>query len=248
MKPAKFLVLILLGLLSGCATTAQIVGGTQQSIAQAQAEPYNGPKARVAVVDFQNQAALPGPWWNPTMGADLAALLTSGLAESGRFILLERQVLGQAMAEQDLTKSGRIRQEAGVPTGEVEGADLLIVGRLTSVNPGTAGLGGGLGTVGSFFGLPGMIIGAAAGGIRQSSLTLDLRVVDARTSRVLATTTVEGKSTDFGGGVLGGGIPFIGALGGWQKTPLEKPLRAAVQKAVEFVVQKTPPQYYRYKE
>jgi curli biogenesis system outer membrane secretion channel CsgG len=93
-----------------------------------------------------------------------------------------------------------------------------------------------------------MFVGLAAGSIPQSSLTIDVRVIDTRTSRVLATTTVEGTSTDFGGGVLGAGVPFVGALACWQRTPLEKPLRAAVAKAVSFIAEKTPANYYRHAE
>jgi hypothetical protein len=48
--------------------------------------------------------------------------------------------------------------------------------------------------------------------------------------------------------VLGAGVPFVGALACWQRTPLEKPLRAAVAKAVSFIAEKTPANYYRHAE
>jgi hypothetical protein len=72
--------------------------------------------------------------------------------------------------------------------------------------------------------------------------------VDARTSRIVAATSVEGTATDVNlGGLLGGSgsnVALAGSLGGWSKTPMEKALRICLNKAVEFVVSQTPPQYY----
>jgi curli biogenesis system outer membrane secretion channel CsgG len=69
-------------------------------------------------------------------------------------------------------------------------------------------------------------------------------VIDAKTSRILAATTVEGSSTDIAGGIGGFGGPIGGALGGWANTPIEKSLRVCIQKAVEFIASQTPAQYY----
>ncbi|MCZ6506453.1 MAG: SH3 domain-containing protein, partial [Acidobacteria bacterium] len=78
----------------------------------------------------------------------------------------------------------------------------------------------------------------------------DLRLVDTRTSRVLAATSVEGEATDvnIGGALLGatGGSALAGSLSGWQNTPIEKALRVTINHAVDFIVSKTPPVYYRY--
>jgi len=94
----------------------------------------------------------------------------------------------------------------------------------------------------------GVIAGAISGGFRESHLAIDLRIVDARTSRIVSATSVEGRATDVNlGGMLGGaggGVAMAGSLGGWSKTPMEKALRLCLNKAVEFVVSQTPPQYY----
>ena len=81
-------------------------------------------------------------------------------------------------------------------------------------------------------------------------MAIDLRVVDAKTSRILLATAIEGQATDVNlGGALGGAIgggALGGALGGWKNTPTEKALRVCIQKAVDFLVSRTPAEYYRY--
>jgi uncharacterized protein YgiM (DUF1202 family) len=77
-----------------------------------------------------------------------------------------------------------------------------------------------------------------------------IQIVDARTSRILFSTTVEGKANDFniGGALAGAGGGFLGAagLGTYQKTPVEKAIRIAVQQAVKELAAKTPQTYFRH--
>jgi curli biogenesis system outer membrane secretion channel CsgG len=39
-----------------------------------------------------------------------------------------------------------------------------------------------------------------------------------------------------------------GGLGGYSKTPVEKAVRVALSEAVNFIVTKTPQQYYHYQQ
>ena len=77
-----------------------------------------------------------------------------------------------------------------------------------------------------------------------------LQVVDARTSRILFSTTIEGKANDFniGGmlGAFGGGFGGFAGLGTWQKIPVEKAIRVAILQAVKELSAKTPPTYFRH--
>ncbi len=172
----------------------------------------------------------------------MADQLTTALMSTGRYIVLERQALNHVLAEQDLGASGRIRQDTAAPIGEIEGAELLIVGAVTEFEGNAGGAGGGLGGFGKG------IFGAIAGGVKKAHMAIDVRVIDARTSRVLAATSVEGEATDVNlGGLIGGygGAGGLAAgLGGWKNTPTEKALRICIQKAVDFIVSKTPAKYY----
>jgi curli biogenesis system outer membrane secretion channel CsgG len=98
--------------------------------------------------------------------------------------------------------------------------------------------------------LPGAVIGGALGSVQQSHVAIVVQIVDAKTSRLLFSSTVEGKANDFNlGGLLGGlGGHVIGAagLGVWQKTPVEKAIRVAILNAVQEISKKTPSTYYRH--
>jgi curli biogenesis system outer membrane secretion channel CsgG len=106
------------------------------------------------------------------------------------------------------------------PTGEIEGAELLVVCAVTTNAPGAAG------------------DGILLGGARQSRITLDLCLIDARTSRLVAATTVQGKVTDWSVG-----IPLVSGV--YATTSTDEGLRVMVDEAVRFVVSQTPAVYYR---
>jgi curli biogenesis system outer membrane secretion channel CsgG len=76
-----------------------------------------------------------------------------------------------------------------------------------------------------------------------------MRVIDAKSSRILAATTVEGSATDIGGMggfAIGGGLTELGiGLGGFAKTPMEKAVRITLREAVNFIASQTPAQYFR---
>jgi len=210
------------------------------SIGEAQAVAYNGPKARVAVSRFKDKTGK--GWWSGKIGDGMADQLITALFNTNRFIVLERQTLSDVIGEQDLGASGRIKQETAAAIGEIEGAELLVVGAVTEFEGAASGAGGGVGGVGKG------IFGAIMGGYKKAHMAIDLRIIDARTSRIVAATSVEGEATDVNlGGLLGGyggSGALAGGLGGWKNTPTEKALRICIKEAVQFVVSKTPQTYY----
>jgi curli biogenesis system outer membrane secretion channel CsgG len=242
-----------LGLVSGASAQiikpkATVTSPDGKSIEEAQQESYDGPKARVAVSRFTDKTGK--GWWTGQIGDGMADMLATALFHSNRYIVLERQTLGDVLKEQDLGAAGRIKKGTEAPIGEIEGAELLITGAVTEFEGAQSGGGGGLGGLGGL-GTAGRVFGAIAGGIKNAHMAIDMRVIDTKTSRIVAATSVEGKATDFAlGGALagaGGGGALGGALGGWSKTPTEKALRLCIQEAVKFVVSKTPQTYYRHK-
>lgn len=232
--------------LSSCAPTATVTSTGGPSIGEAQAERYDGPKARLAVGEFQDKTAKGGGtsgWMQmfgvgwPQIGDGMRNMLTTTLFNSNRYIVLEREQLGAVMKEQDLAATGRIKKGTEAPTGEIYGADLIITAAVTEFEGSAKGGEGGTKVLGVRIG----------GGVKKAHIAIDIRIIDAKTSQIVAATSVEGSATSFGlrgATYIGGSLPV--SLGGFSKTPTEKAIRVCIQKAVEYIVSQTPKEYYRY--
>ena len=219
-------------------------GQNSPDINQVQSEAYNGPKARVAVARFTDKTR--SGWYRGSIGRGMADQLATALFNSNRFILLERQTLSDVLKEQNLGASGRVSRDSRARVGEIEGAELLVTGAVTEFQRAKSGSRGRISGGGIF----GRVLGAVSGGMRKAHMAIDMRIIDTRTSRIVAATSVEGESTDVNigaalSGALGGGR-LGGSLSTWKNTPIEKALRATIVKAVQFIVSKTPRVYYRH--
>jgi len=207
---------------------------------QAPPEADKGSIARIAVARFTDKTAK--GWWTGEIGDGMSEMLAAALSNTNRFNVLEKQTLQNVLSEQDLGGSGLIHKEAPVSIRQVEGAELLVTATIIEFEPGAAGIGKRIG------GGSGTIMGGITGDQKKSHIAIDLRIIDTKTSKVLATTTVEGTATDvegiseLTGGTLGNGLSI------WQKQPLEKALRVAIGKAVDFITSQTPEEYYHNKE
>ncbi len=234
--------------LSSCAPTAEVTSTGGPSIAEAQAERYDGPKARLAVSEFQDKTAK-GGWtggWLGMFGVSfrqigegMRDMLTTALFNSNRYIVLEREQLGAVLKEQDLATAGRIKKGTEAPTGEIYGAELIVTAAITEFEGGAEGVGGGTKILGVRIG----------GGMKKAHIAMDIRIIDTKTSQIVAATSVEGKATSFAAGGatrIGGSLPV--ALGGFSKTPTEKAIRVCIEKAIDYITSQTPAEYYRYEK
>lgn len=244
-KTAKLLITTLLATtLLACQSTSTKVTSNQdaQDINEVAQQNYNGPKARIAVARFTDKSNNAG-WWRKEIGEGMADQLTTALASTNRFIVLERQALDVVLSEQDLATSGRVSANSGAAYGEIEGAEIVVVAAVTEFDDDSSGASVGSG------GFMGDVFSSVSAGFSGSHMAIDLRLIDTRTSRILAATSIEGGSkdfdfssaaTNFGGALVGGNIS------GWSNTPKEKALREVIVKAVEYLESKVPSNYYRY--
>lgn len=229
--------------LAGCASLMQPTAQVDTTAGAAALPPYSGPKARIAVADFETKAAKA----TGEIGSGLREMLVTALINSNRFSVLERQALSAVMQEQELSASGAAQAGGGPQRGMIKTADLIVTAAVTEFEPrasgGAAGIGGG-GGVGS--GILGGLLGAA---LNKAHMALDLRIVDTSTSEVLAATRVQGQASDVAGGFMMG---FMGswALGGglsaYANTPMEKAIRICIIEAVRYISQTIPASYYKY--
>jgi len=208
---------------------------------EGQLPPYTGHKASTAVAKFDWKAGYDYRHGEPS---GLRDMLSTVLVQSKRFRVLERQEFGAIKNEIGLSEEGYTEQQTSKKRGKVKGADLLIVAAVTGWDPGTSGTGGGLG-IGNWKGFGGLL-----GGIRKSSVAMDIRILDTETSEVLAATRVEGEATDFNLGGFGGGIigtvGLAGGLSAYPKTPKEKAIRVCIYEAVKYIIENTPKEYFKY--
>ena len=209
--------------LVGCATLQQMTQPTAQVDNYANATPlppYSGPKARIAIADFDVKAAKA----TGEIGSGLREMLITALLNSNRFSIVERQSLGAVMQEQELAAT---QEGPGPQRGKIKTADLIISAAVTEFEPqssgGVGGIGGG-GSIGSgvLGGLLGVSYNKAIWPEPFGSSTLRLR--DYRL------TSVQGQASDIGGAIVEGFWQWalIAGLSAYAKTPMEKAIRICI--------------------
>lgn len=229
--------------LIGCASLMRPTVQVDTTLGAAVLPPYSGPKARIAVADFDVKATKA----TSEIGSGLRGILVTTLINSNRFSVLERQALAAIMQEQELSTSGAAQQGSGPQRGKIKTADLIITVVVTEFEPqtsgGKAGIGGG-GGAGS--GILGGLLGAA---LNKAHMAVDIRIVDTSTSEVLATTRVQGQASDVAGSLMPGffgGWALSGGLSAYANTPMEKAIHICIIEAVRYISQSIPTSYYKY--
>jgi len=195
--------------------------------------PLAGPKGNlrysITVSKFKNEAGWHGKW---DVGDGFTSIMTDALRDSGRFIVLgDKDMRGEAMAEQDLVASGRTAGGAkSAKMGRMTPAQLLVRGSITHVQSSTTGGGGGL----RFKGI------RVGGSGDRAEVNVTTYLVDSETGQVKASTSVVGKSgrralsLGYYGSKLGG---LGGNLAGFKKDNLGKACEDAVAQGVQFLVE-----------
>lgn len=226
--------------LAGCAPKVTVTSGGGQGIASARHESYAGPKARIAVAEFEDKMSSTN-YYNAAYGRGMRDMLTTALFNTNRYIMLEREKLQSVMAEQDLGASGRVKAETAAQIGELEGAELMVIAAITGFDPAVGGVGG---SARKLFGSN--LLTDVAGSYQKARVAMDLRVVDTRSGRLVAATSLASEASSFAGD---SGLSDVGlgvGLDGFGKTPMESAVRAMIVQAVDFIVQRTPESFYHY--
>ena len=182
-------------------------------------------KKIVAVSRFENKTS-----WKGQVSLDdgMADQLTDALMQSGQFVVMERQTLGDVVAEQDLANSGRAQKSQSAQTGKLVNAQILVKGTVTEFENKSAGSDSGVG-----FG--GFKIGAKR---EEAHVGLIIRLIDTTTGEVLDSQRVEGKATA-GGTSFGMNVAGVGfGTSGFAKTPLGKATQMAIDNAVSLIAGK----------
>ncbi|MGQ0587814.1 MAG: CsgG/HfaB family protein [Gammaproteobacteria bacterium] len=246
-------------LLGGCASGAIVTRGGGASLQAALSEPALGGKYRVIVApiidksDPDKKESLQRQLDAVNTGRQEAELLTreaildgvrdmlvTDLFVQDRFIVLERDALDAVITEQEFSESARAGEASRVPPAQLEGAELVVLGAVTGFD---AGIAGGalpipipLGDRGDF--------GVMHVAYKRGYIAMDLRVVDARSGRVLSSVAVNGRNSRFGVDFdvhLRGrnhNVKLPNVLNYFQNTPVEKALQELVTAAVDHIAER----------
>ena len=204
--------------LTGCAVLKKPVQLVDDFIGSTLFPPYSGPKASLVVADFEIKAA------NVTteVNAGLRDMLVEGLNKTNRFLIVP--------ASKDYAEKN---------------AGLIIAAEVIDFDPlisGSEGVGGGgsaaSGTLGSLLGVV----------TNKSTITLNIRIVDAASSKVLFSERIEGQAVDTEGSRRSRRNKKSNlneGLSAYANTPMEEAINKCVIEAVKYIVQKVPVNYYK---
>ena len=186
-------------------------------------------------------------------------MMINALFNSKKFIVLERQNIDKIDWEQEFSNSASAGEKTRIPIGQMEGAELLLIGSLNTLEAKQSGgnFGGVVSSVMDNLGYIGTPYAEQATSANISwdnaRAAMEIRVVDARTSRVVAATMVEGNARSMGIGTSkttysynAGSLPLGFSM--YKNTPVEDAFRKMVDATVEFLISKTPERYYHIQE
>jgi curli biogenesis system outer membrane secretion channel CsgG len=255
--------LIAIALLAACGSSGTVVTrGGGASLEAALSDPALGGRYRVvvaAIIDktesqkeqsFEHQLAAmninrpePEQVTRETILGGIRDMLVTELFVQDRFIVLERADLNAVVAEQEFSASARAGDATRIPAKQLEGSELIVLGAVTAFD---AGIGGGalpipvpLGDRGDF--------GVMHLRFKKGYVAMDLRVVDARTGRVLSSVAVNGTNSRFGMDFnvhLTGKhhrVKLPGVLTYFKNTPVEEALQKMVTAAVGHIAGRVEP-------
>ena len=178
----------------------------------------------ISVSKFNNESGWSGQW---DVGNAFGEIMTAALQESGKFIVLgEKDMRGEAIAEQDLATSGRMAGGKKAPkTGQMTPAQLLVKGAITHVQDSTTGGGAGVSVMGFRVG----------GSGDKAEVNVTIYIIDSTTGQVKAQTKVVGKAGRKGLNVGYSGSTFGGDVAGFKKDNVGKATEDAVGQGVQFL-------------
>ncbi|MBN1808534.1 MAG: hypothetical protein JW909_05660 [Planctomycetes bacterium] len=168
---------------------------------------YRGPKQRLAVTEFENK--VPQQFHSMVPLADLESQLVTAVFATNRYVLVERKEIAKVIQEQDFGASGRVAKPSAAQIGQVLGAQFLVEAAITQYIPNAANFAAGGGGIGS----------KAAGGLafnrKRAELTMNMRIIDATTSEIIASVQKTGwqASWGLGTGAVGGGASGVAGAG-----------------------------------
>ncbi len=200
-------------LISGCAPSVAVKKTHTITVKETEKveSKYTGPKRRVAIIDFENKTA----YGQRRLGTAASDILITELGKSGKFILVERGKIKKILEEQNFQSSGHIDPNTIVKAGKLLGLNAIVTGSISQF---------GVKKGGSDY-----LIVQSKQIIAQA--TVDIRVVDVETGRIIYTDSGKGMARQKTGQFLG-----MGTKAKYDETLEGDALRSAIVKFTENII------------
>jgi curli biogenesis system outer membrane secretion channel CsgG len=204
-------------LVAGCSTTTTIEKRGDPVTQGANAEKVRTPlpyasRIKVAVLDFDDRT----DFGRGRLGRSAANVLVTFLSRSGQFALYEREKIDKVMVEQGILATGKVDSSAAVSIGKAVGVDYVFIGAVSE------------------FGYRSKRSQALIFGdkiTQQAEATVDVRMIEVATGRIVASESGTGVVTVKTGHVLG-----VGTSAGYDETTAANALRAAISQYVDVLI------------
>lgn len=205
---------------------------------------WSGEKAQVAIVEFddkvetqlQGSGKAKGARMRNLLGRGMEEQLVTALRQTGQFVILEPQVKNVQ------NKRGESRT---VRVGNLEGAEFLIYGTVTTYQLSQESTGAGVSAdplLGIFSSNTGNLTANSAErtftaltSAEQDRVGMAIHLIDVKTGKIINETQVEGLPQDFSPSLDGLFGPELFTASSPMQTPMQKAVRVSVIKAVNWI-------------
>jgi curli biogenesis system outer membrane secretion channel CsgG len=170
---------------------------------------YLGPRKKVAITKFENLTR----FGQRRLGDYISNVLSTELAKTGRFVLLEREAVAQILEQVKLSQAGLT--EGTLEQVQLLDADFIITGAVTHYAVSTSGSSNVL----------------AQSKIQRAEVAVEVRIINVRSGEIILAEIGKGVAEKKFGKVLG-----MGESGGYDESLEMDAFRAAVVKVVENII------------
>ena len=192
----------------------------------------SGPKRTVTVGGFQSTGAFAARYGDWDIGGGLAAMLTSALVDSERFIVVERAALSDILAEQELSAAGLSNgSNTGAQIGQMVGVQFLIYGAVTEFDNRVKSGGFSIGLSKNLW------KGGAGSKKTEGIVAFDFRMVNTSTGEIIESHSVSKKITAKGFDISVGYEGISVGDENFSRTPLGQASREAITEAVHLIAE-----------
>ena len=200
---------------------------------------YDGPRANVAVGDFQVKASGATNY----IGDGLREILATSLFESQRFNVLDRMDTEGIIAEQKLSYSKMARKGSPKLGRKLGVAELLIYGTVTEFEAEATGASVKAGMTD--------VPARGSADMTNAHMAVDIRVVDVASGQIVAARRISGSALS-GQAVVGAELfenskEMPVSLGAYKNTPMELAIRDCIYRSVIYMCNYLPQTYFRHR-